>query len=41
VTDKTRQLGLVVARGTAVTVVAPTDGTVSIENPFLHAQQEI
>lgn len=41
VTEKTRQLGLIVARGTAVTVVAPSDGTISIENPFLQAQQEI
>lgn len=41
ITDKTRKLGLIVARGTAVTVVAPSDGTMSIENPFLQAQEEI
>ena len=41
VTTDTRKLGLIVARGTAVTVVAPSDGTMSIENPFQQAQQEI
>jgi U6 snRNA-associated Sm-like protein LSm7 len=34
VTDATRSLGLVVLRGTAVMVVAPTDGTEEIANPF-------
>jgi hypothetical protein len=34
VTDATRHLGLVVLRGTAVMVVAPTDGTEEIANPF-------
>lgn len=41
ITEKTRKLGLIVARGTAVTVVAPSDGTMSIENPFQQTQQEI
>ncbi|PIO71646.1 hypothetical protein TELCIR_06446 [Teladorsagia circumcincta] len=31
-------LGLIVARGTAITVVAPSDGMEQIDNPF--AQQE-
>ncbi|AQK46466.1 LSM7-like [Zea mays] len=32
---KTRQLGLIVCRGTAVMLVSPTDGTDEIANPFL------
>eukprot|EP00775_Hariotina_reticulata_P004767 gene4767-5017_t len=35
VTDETRNLGVVVCRGTAVTMVAPTAGTEEIANPFL------
>ncbi|CAD5218194.1 unnamed protein product [Bursaphelenchus okinawaensis] len=35
ITDETRSLGLVVARGTAITVVAPNDGVENIENPFV------
>ncbi|KAG8086896.1 hypothetical protein GUJ93_ZPchr0010g9522 [Zizania palustris] len=31
---KTRQLGLIVCRGTAVMLVSPTDGTDEIANPF-------
>ncbi|TKY86064.1 hypothetical protein EX895_004889 [Sporisorium graminicola] len=38
VTDKTRNLGLVVLRGTALTVINPADGFESIENPFAQAQ---
>ena len=38
VTDATRSLGLVVLRGTAVMVVAPTDGTEEIANPFANAE---
>ncbi|EFJ21617.1 hypothetical protein SELMODRAFT_415303 [Selaginella moellendorffii] len=34
-TDQTRALGLVVCRGTAVMLVAPTDGTEEIANPFV------
>lgn len=41
VTEQTRTLGLIVARGTAVTVVAPSEGTQSIENPFAQPQPEI
>ncbi|XP_053992409.1 uncharacterized protein LOC128883749 [Hylaeus volcanicus] len=35
--EKTRFLGLVVARGTAVTMIWPEDGTEEIENPFVTA----
>ncbi|VIO87591.1 U6 snRNA-associated Sm-like protein LSm7, putative [Brugia malayi] len=34
-TEETRQLGLIVARGTAITVVAPNDGIEQIANPFV------
>jgi U6 snRNA-associated Sm-like protein LSm7 len=34
VTDATRQLGQVVVRGTAITVLGPEDGLVAIANPF-------
>lgn len=40
VTDATRSLGLVVLRGTAVMVVAPTDGTEEIANPFAAPEDE-
>jgi U6 snRNA-associated Sm-like protein LSm7 len=33
-TDKTRKLGLVVARGTSITVVNPELGYIEIDNPF-------
>ncbi|KAI5082264.1 hypothetical protein GOP47_0002007 [Adiantum capillus-veneris] len=36
-TDQTRPLGLIVCRGTAVMLVAPTDGTEEIANPFLQS----
>ncbi|KAL9262198.1 Sm-like protein [Drosera capensis] len=36
-TDQTRRLGLIVCRGTAVMLVAPTDGTDEIANPFLQS----
>ncbi|PWZ01521.1 U6 snRNA-associated Sm-like protein LSm7 [Testicularia cyperi] len=36
-TGKTRPLGLVVLRGTALTVINPADGFESIENPFAQA----
>ncbi|SPO32288.1 related to snRNP protein [Ustilago trichophora] len=38
VTDKTRNLGLVVLRGTALTVINPADGFESIENPFAQSE---
>ncbi|XP_064485138.1 U6 snRNA-associated Sm-like protein LSm7 [Ornithodoros turicata] len=34
-TDDTRELGLVVCRGTAVVVISPVDGMESIANPFV------
>ena len=34
-TGETRQLGLVVCRGTAVVVVYPSDGSEEIANPFV------
>lgn len=38
VTDETRDLGLVVCRGTTVTLICPTDGTQEIANPFMQAE---
>ncbi|KAI8474764.1 MAG: hypothetical protein J3K34DRAFT_517854 [Monoraphidium minutum] len=38
VTDDTRTLGLVVCRGTAVTLVAPTAGMEEVANPFMQAE---
>ena len=37
-TNETRTLGLIVCRGTSVMLVAPSDGTEEIENPFLAAE---
>lgn len=34
-TDDTRQLGLVVCRGTAVVLICPMDGMEAIPNPFI------
>jgi len=34
-TDDTRQLGLVVCRGTSVVLICPVDGMESISNPFV------
>ncbi|ORY51506.1 U6 snRNA-associated Sm-like protein LSm7, partial [Rhizoclosmatium globosum] len=34
-TLSTRQLGLVVTRGTSVILIAPVDGTEEIANPFI------
>mmetsp|Transcript_54709 Transcript_54709/g.111689 ORF Transcript_54709/g.111689 Transcript_54709/m.111689 type:complete len:98 (-) Transcript_54709:231-524(-) len=34
-TEETRSLGLLVCRGTAVTLVCPCDGMVEIANPFV------
>ena len=39
-TDATRNLGLIVCRGTAVTLVCPCDGMVEIANPFLQEGAE-
>jgi hypothetical protein len=40
VTDKTRKLGLVVVRGTQVSLVSPQDGVEEIANPFIAAEEE-
>ncbi|KAG2499155.1 hypothetical protein HYH03_002737 [Edaphochlamys debaryana] len=40
VTDETRTLGLLVCRGTAVMLVAPSTGMEEIANPFLGAKAE-
>ncbi|KAL7071666.1 hypothetical protein ACQ4LE_009398 [Meloidogyne hapla] len=40
VTDETKSLGLIVARGTAITVIAPNDGIEQIANPFVNAEAE-
>ena len=40
-TDKTRTLGLTVARGTAVVLVGPVEGSEEIANPFTRQQEEI
>lgn len=40
VTDQTRKLGLVVVRGTQVSLVAPQDGVEEIANPFLAGDDE-
>jgi U6 snRNA-associated Sm-like protein LSm7 len=39
-TDATRNLGLTVARGTAVMMVCPVDGTQEIANPFLQQEEQ-
>lgn len=38
ITDETRELGIVVCRGTAVVLICPVDGMEAIANPFV--QQE-
>lgn len=40
VTDKTRKLGLVVIRGTQVSLVSPQEGVEEIANPFLVGDEE-
>lgn len=37
-TEDTRQLGLVVCRGTSVVLICPQDGMESIPNPFIQQQ---
>ena len=39
ITDETRNLGLVVCRGTAVVLICPADSMETIANPFI--QQEV
>jgi U6 snRNA-associated Sm-like protein LSm7 len=40
ITDRTRELGLIVCRGTAVTLICPIDGMTEIENPFTEQEAE-
>jgi hypothetical protein len=40
-TEKTRHLGLVVVRGTQVSLISPQDGVEEIANPFLPADDEV
>jgi len=40
ITDRKRKLGLVVVRGTQVSLVSPKDGVEEISNPFLVADEE-
>jgi hypothetical protein len=39
VTDKTRKLGLIVVRGTQVSLVSPQEGVEEIANPFIAAEE--
>ena len=41
VTENTRPLGLVVCRGTQVSLISPSDGMEEIANPFVEAEEEI
>eukprot|EP00619_Florenciella_sp_RCC1007_P009898 CAMPEP_0205925520 /NCGR_PEP_ID=MMETSP1325-20131115/18379_1 /ASSEMBLY_ACC=CAM_ASM_000708 /TAXON_ID=236786 /ORGANISM="Florenciella sp., Strain RCC1007" /LENGTH=100 /DNA_ID=CAMNT_0053294063 /DNA_START=128 /DNA_END=430 /DNA_ORIENTATION=+ len=38
ITDDTRTLGMVVCRGTQVSLISPMDGTEEISNPFVAAE---
>ncbi len=40
ITDKKRKLGLIVVRGTQVSLVSPEDGMEEIANPFIGASEE-
>ena len=40
ITEETRRLGLVVIRGTQVSLVSPQDGVEEIANPFLVGDDE-
>ena len=40
ITDKTRGLGMVVVRGTQISLVSPQDGVEEIANPFVVAEEE-
>lgn len=39
-TDKTRKLGLIVVRGTQVSLVSPEDGLEEIANPFIRDTED-
>lgn len=38
--ETTRDLGLVVARGTLLVLISPVDGSEEIENPFAQAVED-
>lgn len=40
VTDNTRVLGLVICRGTQVTLISPCEGMEEIQNPFAEEEEE-
>ncbi|CAJ0930772.1 unnamed protein product, partial [Mesorhabditis belari] len=37
--EETRSLGLIVGRGTAITIIAPADGVEQIANPFANPDE--
>ncbi|CAA9990130.1 U6 snRNA-associated Sm-like protein LSm7, putative [Plasmodium knowlesi strain H] len=39
ITEKTRSIGLVVARGTSIALITPVDGTQEIANPFISEEK--
>ena len=41
ITDKKRKLGLVVVRGTQVSLVSPEEGMEEIANPFIAAEEDM
>ncbi len=40
ITGKTRKLGLVVVRGTQISLIAPSDEMEEIANPFAEVEEE-
>jgi hypothetical protein len=40
-TERTRKLGLVVVRGTQVSLISPQDGVEEIANPFLPVDDDV
>lgn len=40
ITENTRALGLVICRGTQVTLISPCEGMEEIQNPFEDAEGE-
>lgn len=40
-TDKTRRLGLVVARGTQVSLISPSEEMEEIANPYLDHEEDL
>ena len=41
ITEKSRMLGLVVVRGTQVSLVSPEDGMEEIANPFIASEEDM